>query len=86
MNKVIIFTSSECTPCKQLKSFLLGKVSEDKVIYRDVEAEAEEARKYRVFSVPTTLFFKGEELVETVTGNSFNLGQNIIKWVGRVID
>ncbi len=68
---IVKFATTTCPPCKMLKPiFEKLAVSEDLSDVVFIAADANEhpqAREYGVSSVPTILFFKGEEV----------LGQNV---------
>jgi len=69
---VIKFATTTCPPCKMLKPIFekLGKEDEEMKDVIFIAADANEhpqAYQYQVSSVPTILFYKGEEV----------LGQNV---------
>ncbi len=66
------FWAEWCGPCKriapvleELASEFAGKV---KVVKIDVDSNQELATRYRIQSIPTLLFFKGGQVVDTVIG------------------
>ena len=69
---LVDFTATWCGPCQQLAPVIDslaekydGKAKIGKV---DVDADQDLAIQYGITSVPTILFFKDGELVETVQG------------------
>ena len=66
------FYSITCPPCKIMASLLYeigpeyaGKVNVFKI---NIDHFAEKARKYRIGSVPTTIFFKDGQEVDRIVG------------------
>jgi len=69
---IVDFYSITCPPCKIMASLLseigpeyAGKVNVFKI---NIDQFAETARKYRIASVPTIIFFKDGEEVDRVVG------------------
>lgn len=68
---IIDFHAEWCAPCKMMDpqfkkaSEKLSQVRFGKV---DVDSEYEIAGRFRVMSIPTTLFFKNGELIDRHTG------------------
>jgi thioredoxin 1 len=69
---LVDFYADWCGPCKMIAPIIEeltgeynGKVKIGKL---NVDEEADTARKYRVMSIPTLIFFKNGEPVETVVG------------------
>ncbi len=61
---VLKFTAEWCAPCKRFDSILQKmekEFPEVKFIYVDIDKCTKTAQKYRVKSVPTLVFFNGEE-------------------------
>jgi thioredoxin 1 len=69
---VVDFGAEWCGPCKRLEPIVaeLAKEYEGKakIMKLDIDASPETASKYAVLSVPTVLFFKGGQKVDTVVG------------------
>lgn len=68
---VIDFYAIWCAPCRMLKP-RLEALSEDygdiQFFAMDVEKNEAYARRFGIRSIPTLLFFKGGQVVHTVTG------------------
>ncbi len=61
---ILKFTAEWCAPCKRFDSILQKmekEFPEVKFIYVDIDKCTKTAQKYRVKSVPTLIFFNGEE-------------------------
>ncbi len=69
---LVDFTASWCGPCQRLapiiESLAVKYAGKAKVGKVDVDANQELAMEYDITSVPTIVFFKKGELVETVMG------------------
>lgn len=69
---IVDFYADWCGPCKMMAPIIdeLSKEYEGavKVGKLDVDAATTYTAKYRVMSIPTILFFKDGEVVETVVG------------------
>jgi thioredoxin 1 len=69
---VVDFSAAWCGPCKQLSPIIddLAKEYEGqvKVGKVDIDQSQEVAGRYGIMSVPTVLFFKGGEKVDTLVG------------------
>jgi len=69
---VVDFSATWCGPCKQL-SPIIDELSREyegraKVGKVDIDQSQETAARYGIMSVPTVLFFKGGEKVDSVVG------------------
>lgn len=69
---LVDFFASWCGPCKMMAP-LVEKMAEKyegkmKIGKLDVDEDMEIAQKYRVASIPTFIFFKNGEAVETFVG------------------
>jgi len=53
-----------CPNCKTLTKILGDKEFEE----IDIEQNMEEARELNIKQLPTTIFYKGDEIVERITG------------------
>ena len=67
------FWAPWCGPCQQMGPIveeLAGEFGEDQVKVGKLNVDENQtiAGKYRVMSIPTFLFFKGGEVVDTVVG------------------
>jgi thioredoxin 1 len=69
---LVDFSATWCGPCKQLSPIIdalaaeyAGKVKVGKV---DIDKSQDLAAKYDIMSVPTVLFFKGGEKVDSLSG------------------
>jgi len=69
---LIDFYADWCSPCKMMTPIIeeLSKEFDGKFgVYRlDVDVAGEVAAKYNIASIPTLLFFKNGEIVESIVG------------------
>jgi len=71
MNKIIDFWAPWCVHCKTLEPHLkAAEIRGVKIERVDIDQNLETARLFGVSSLPTLLFFKGANLVDTTTGMS----------------
>jgi thioredoxin 1 len=81
-NEVVIvdFWAEWCGPCKRIAPILEELASEyagrAKVVKVDVDANQEVAGRFRIQSIPTLLFFKGGQMVDSVIGA---VGKDVLK-------
>jgi len=66
-NKLILASANFCGPCKMLKS----KIDAEGITVeiKQMENEIDFFRQYDIKSVPRLLVFKGDELIDTVSGS-----------------
>ncbi len=69
---MVDFSSEWCAPCKRLGP-IVEEIADEYagkavVAHIDVDSNPEIARKYRILSIPTLLFFKNGELKEQEIG------------------
>lgn len=69
---LVDFYADWCGPCKMMAPIIDALASEYegsvKIGKLDVDAYSSTTAKYRVMSIPTLLFFKNGEVVETIVG------------------
>lgn len=69
---LVDFYADWCGPCKMMAPIIDALASEYegsvKIGKLDVDASSSTTAKYRVMSIPTLLFFKNGEVVETIVG------------------
>lgn len=70
-NKILAFTASWCTPCKNMKP-VLEKLKDDVIIY-DVEVHKDETSTFSINFVPTFVILnsKNEEVSRIVGATSY---------------
>ncbi len=69
---LVDFSATWCRPCRQLSPLIddlakeyAGRIKVGKV---DIDQSQEVAGKYGIMSVPTVLFFKGGQKIDTLVG------------------
>ena len=71
MNKIMDFYAPWCVPCKTLEPHLkAAEIRGVKIERVDIDQDPETAGLFGVSSLPTLLFFKGANLVDTTIGMS----------------
>ena len=72
MNRVIKFGSANCGPCKTMKPMFEKFAAEIEdgveVIELDVDESSQEAEKYGIQSIPTTIFIKDDKVAKIAKG------------------
>lgn len=73
---VVDFSATWCMPCRMLKPILerVTEVFDDVDFFEiDIDENAEIAKRYRIFSVPTLVCFKSGKKIDSLVGlNSFD--------------
>ena len=71
MNKIMDFYAPWCVPCKTLEPHLkAAEIRGVKIERVDIDQDPETGKLFGVSSLPTLLFFKGADLVDSTTGAS----------------
>ena len=84
MIDVLLFTSKDCVPCKQLKAALKAKNYDfSKMQQIDVDEVPEQASYYKVNSVPTVIFMEKNGPSHTVSGYVPALISDIMTWKAK---
>ena len=61
MNKVDIYTSKTCNPCKMLKAYLAKENFKDgDIVYKDIGDFSDDMVKFDIIKVPTIVLFTEE--------------------------
>lgn len=84
---VIDFWKENCVPCAALEPIIdeIAKEAEGFKVYKvDVKANKDLARKYVIFSAPTTMIFKGGKMVKAISG--FQEKDTIINIINEYLD
>lgn len=75
MIKVIKFGAEWCSPCTQLEPTIISlkekynvEGSGVEIISIDIDLDPDTSSKYGIRSVPTILFFKGDEVIDKMVG------------------
>lgn len=79
LSNVILFSKRACTPCMQLKRYIVGETELEYTEY-DIEASPEKVEEYGIMSVPVLLLVddNGKEIARS-TGFNPPQVQEIIK-------
>ena len=84
---VVDFYADWCNPCQLLLPILdeLAVELKDNVKFFkcNIEGQREIARKYKVMSIPTIIFFKNGEVMDKLTGLSEK--KEILKFVNKML-
>ena len=74
MLKVLKFSSSWCSPCRVMKRVwdeVVGMGLKD-VEYEEIDVDEQPDRtiKFEIRSIPTLIFMRGEDVIDTVVGST----------------
>ena len=81
---VVDFSATWCMPCRMLKPIMerVEKKVNDVTFYNvDIDESEEIAKRYRIFSVPTLVAFRGGKKIDSLVG--LNSNDDIIDFVER---
>lgn len=84
-DSVVIFSADWCAGCKTVKNTLTarGVTFREKDI--DTDSVMEEAAQLGIRGIPVTMFYKGDEVVQTVVGGTPNAIKSIIEFIGTEV-
>ena len=76
-NKVLLllFTISDCNPCKLINTFITNNIFEYKkvqYIILDIDKHKEIADNFNITVLPTIVFYKNNEILNTIIGYDEN--------------
>ena len=81
---VVDFSATWCMPCRMLKPIMErveAKITDVKFYNVDIDEGEEVSKRYRIFSVPTLVAFRGGKKVDSLVGlNSFD---DVVDFVNR---
>ena len=69
---VVDFSATWCMPCRMMKSVIErveNKLKHIKFYNIDVDDSEDIAKRYRIFSVPTIVCFKGGKKIDSIVGS-----------------
>lgn len=81
---VIDFSATWCMPCRMLKPILqrvADKCDYASIYNLDIDENAEIAKRYRIFSVPTLVCFKNGKKIDSLVG--LNTFDEIVDFIER---
>jgi thioredoxin 1 len=68
--KAVIFTAEWCSPCRIMKQMYLYELQAEgyDIQFVDVEQDEDLKEQHTIASVPTTLFYKDDAIVNRIVG------------------